>query len=217
MKSFLANCLYFGLPVLVALIGIGFLADGYTDHYYLRYSSPRQTSMILGISRAAVALEPSIIDSSLKKEYPGINMYNFAFMLHMSPYGKVYFDAVKKKLRADAGKAVFIVTVDPWTVANFRDEPEDEAQSREKHYGLDQGGSLSSNPNFLYLINGYGQPYMSVLSTKIKTRFLNRYPDYKLHNDGWLELSYPMDSASVAGRFKTTLNIYSTQYLSTCT
>ncbi len=198
------------------LISIGFLADGYTDPFYLKCTSPKQTSMILGISRAGQALVPSVFDSALATTYPGIDMYNFAFTLHWSPFGKVYLDAISQKLAKDTRQGVFIVTVDPWTIANFKDEQDDIRQQRENNGGLGRTRWMSANPNFSYLINAYSKPYMNVLATKIKDRFFNIRPFWQVHKDGWLEVSRPMDSASVAQRFHTTLDIYSTAYLPYC-
>ncbi len=111
MKSFLLNCIYFGAPLLALLVSVGFLADGRTDKFYLKCASPRQTSMIIGISRAGLGLQPAIFDSALAKEYPQTSLYNFAFTLNWTPYGKVYFDAITKKIAQGTSKGLFIVSV----------------------------------------------------------------------------------------------------------
>ncbi len=72
------------------------------------------------------------------------------------------------------------------------------------------------NPNYSYLINAYDGPYMSVLGKKLGACFFNTHPRWLLHDDGWLEVSAPMDSVAVAQRFRATMNIYINEYLPFC-
>jgi hypothetical protein len=204
------------LPVLVAFIGIGFLADGYTDPFYLKFTSPRQTSLIIGVSRAALGLRPEIFNRALEKEYPQLDLYNFAFAFHSSPFGKVYLDAIENKLQENSKNGLFIITVDPWTIADFTNETGEETRLREYNSFLGRTKWVNGKPNLFYLVNGYDGPYMKILATKVKTRFMNNYPNSYLHENGWMEATFPMDSQSVRRRLQASLDKYDKMYLPQC-
>ncbi|HSC39301.1 MAG TPA: hypothetical protein VLD19_15565 [Chitinophagaceae bacterium] len=216
MKPFLTSCLYFILPAMAVFISIGFMADGYTDHSYLRFTSPKQTAMILGISRAGRGLQPGIFNHTLQKEYPQLSLYNFAFSLDCSPYGEVYLDAIENKLKGTGKKGLFIVTIDPWSVIDFTNEHGDTIRHIENNDILFKVKQVTGRPNFAYLVNGYEKPYIKILTTKVATSLLNDYPEYHLREDGWLEVTQPMDSLSVQKRQQAVLNAYRKLYLPRC-
>lgn len=212
MKSFLSACFLFMLPVLLGLLCIGFLADGYTDPYYLKFVTPRQNAMIIGISRAEIGLRPDVLNPALQASYPGLHLYNFAFDLNISPFGKVYLDAIKRKLDMNSRTGVFIVTADPWSLAADKQNPGDTAAFRENKGCLAKLSWINMNPNFPYLAKCYTGSYTSILTKRIKERRGIPATSF-LHNDGWVELTYPMDSASIARRVRTNLRTYAKTYL----
>lgn len=208
MKSFLITCFYFVIPVLLALGAIGFLADGRTDPYYLKFASPRQGSLVLGISRAGQGLRPDIIDSTLGRQYPHAPLYNFSFTLYGSPYGKVYLDAIRRKLRPGTRNGIFIVTVEPFTLACLGFESPDEQGFRENTGMLATTQWMSTYPNFLYLANNYPKAYTCILTTRIENHYSQDDTGWQLHKNGWFEVNPPMDSTSVAARIKATEAAY---------
>ena len=205
MKQFVTHCLYFVLPVLVALVPIGFLADGYTDPFYLRFTSPRQNALVIGISRTAQGIQPAILNRELQREYPQSRIYNFSFSRDSSPFGELYLNAIRNKLGKDVTNSFFIVGVDPWCISSFGKDPDDPKQFAENNGFLSTTKWVNMNPNFPYLIKGYTDPYGTVLTRKMQTTFFNDFPPTLLHKDGWLEVTVPMDSTSIHTRMQTTL------------
>ena len=115
LKLFIKHILLF-LSILALLhIGLAFLADGTTDDYYLKFSSPKQSSLILGTSRAKQGIIPSVLSSSI--ENSNFSFFNFSFTLKSSPFGLVYFNAIKQKIDLESEDGCFIVTVDPWSIS----------------------------------------------------------------------------------------------------
>ncbi len=195
MNRFIIQVIGFVVVVAISFIAILFQADGRTDAFYLRFTSPRQTSLILGTSRAAQALQPRILDSILDQK-----IYNYAFTAAQSPYGKIYLNSIKKKLSATTKNATFILSVDPWAISSKTKQPNDSLHFREVGLMLDNTPSVSENPNLTYLFNNLGGQYYKILFP-INTKMY-------LHDDGWLELSLNMDSRSIKRRTATKLRHY---------
>jgi hypothetical protein len=208
MKIFLARCLLFGIPVLVALAGVGFLADGYLDPFYLRLTSPRQNALIIGSSRAAQGIQPDVINQALAHEYPQ-TIYNFSFTVTNSPSGKVYFDAIRKKLAPNVKNSFFIVSVDPWSVASVKEAPEDSTQFFEQQTFLGNTPWVNIHPNYIYLIRNYPMPYLTILTVRIHRQVFHDQPSsFLLHDNGWLEAFDPTDSLSEQRHIRSTLSSY---------
>lgn len=170
-------------------------ADGHTDAFYIRFTTPKQQSMILGTSRAAQGLQPTVFEQILKKD---IN--NFAFTVSQSPFGKVYFESIKRKHNKKAG-GLFIIAVDPWSISSQCSLPNNLSQFRENQFCLNKTKIVNMNPNFFYIFSN--------LSGKYKNLLFQRHTDMFLHKNGWLEISnINMDSNSVAARVKRKLETY---------
>jgi len=172
-------------------------ADGYTDAYYLRFTTPKQNSLILGTSRAAQAMQPSVFDGILDKR-----IYNFAFTNSQSPYGSVYFESIKKKIKKESHKGVFVVAVSPWSISSETENLNDNKSFREENLCLDNTTFVNMNPNIQYLLNNYSEPYYKLLFQENKSNVF-------LHNDGWLEVCVKMDSFSVQKRLDSKVATYS--------
>jgi len=153
--------------------------------------------LILGTSRAAQAIEPSILKQILKKDF-----YNFAFTNAHSPYGPVYFNSIKKKLNKDSKESIFIVCVNPWSLSSKRKSLNDSNSFREKNLILANMSIYSQNPNFDYLINAYKGWYANIIKNKFSDEMiLNEY--------GRLEVNIRMDSVSVEKRTDNKIKSYS--------
>src|SRR5690606_33874778 len=189
MKAFLLKCFCFALLILGSIFLVLTQGDGYTDAFYVRFTTPRQTSMILGSSRAAQGVVPRVLDSCLNRQ----GFFNFSFTIGDSPYGPTYLDAIRKKLDPDTRDAIFIVTVDPWTISNECPVGEDTAAFRELKGCLGETKNLNSRPNLQYLLSAFDKRYINLLT---------KNPQMYLHEDGWLEVTVDMDSASVKRRIQ---------------
>ena len=207
MKKFLYKILFFAALLAVVCYLYAFLADGYSDEYYLRVTTPKQSAMIIGISRAAQGLQPAAMDGVLNNAYPGKQLYNFAFSLGLSAYGPVYYKAIQQKLDEHTNNSVFVLEVSPWSIAAAPADPNNLSLFEENNRALDKLHFFNLNPNIEYLFKCYADPYVNLLLNK-----MNDSPFYLLHDDGWLEIKAPMDSASVKRRKEGMIFLYKNDF-----
>jgi hypothetical protein len=130
----------------------------------------------------------------LNKTLPD-SIYNFAFTVAHSPYGPAYLKAIKRKLsETDTTKrAIFIVTVDAWSISDANIDPNDETQFDENKSFLNKLTTVSSKPNIPYLLGFYKNKF-----AKIFDRDTVAY----LHDDGWLEINTRMEPAVIDVRIQ---------------
>ena len=81
-------------PVVLLHLFLGTYAGGNTDSFYKRFTSPRQSNLILGNSRSAQGILPHYM-----KSFNGEPFYNYSFTIFDSPFGDSYLSSVKNKLK----------------------------------------------------------------------------------------------------------------------
>lgn len=196
MKKFLINTAVFLVPFLSVVLIIYQYPQGSIDNFYLRFTSPKQTSLILGSSRSAHGIVPEEINNRLE----GVDIFNYSFSINQSPYGSVYFESIKKKLREDAaGTQIFILAVDPWSISSESKNPNDSTSFRELKGSLAKVNDVNSNPNYEYLIKCLDERNIKLL--------LNS-PITKLHKDGWLEVNANMEENYLQKNIDKKIGIY---------
>jgi hypothetical protein len=172
-------------------------ADGRSDAFYLRFTTKKQTNLIIGTSRAAQALQPKIFDEILKKEQP---FFNYAFTLAQSPFGPVYLSSIQKKLDTTKTNGIFIVTVDPWTICSETKDPNDSTNFREADLALANTANVNIKPNLGYLYHNFGGKYHQILFPVHSKMYL--------HGDGWLEVNLRRDTATINERTSKRMKTY---------
>ena len=180
MSKFLLKII--GLTTLISSIYflLGFLADGKTDPFYLRFTSPKQSSLIIGTSRAAQGIVPKILNNIILKDNLEGDLYNYSFTILHSPFGETYYNAIEKKLDRQTIKGLFIIAVDPWSIASRTDLN----HFREARLELSKIKTFNEFPNYDYLKNAYKKSFFHLLKNKITP-----IDFMELHEDGWLEVS----------------------------
>lgn len=186
MKKFLIESSLFSVAIIASVYFVFLQADGKSDPFYFRTTTPKQSSLILGTSKAAQGLIPEFINPYLETD-----IYNFSFTVAHSPFGPAYLSAIEKKLDPRTKDGIFIITVDPWSISSDGIDPNDENQFGESKSFMGTLSSFSSKPNVSYILNSYGDNYIKIL--------LN-FSQMEVHDDGWLEVFPPMDSTSVKNR-----------------
>lgn len=200
MKRFIHKLLLFILPIFIFIVFVSFIAGGYTDPFYVRFTTPKQKNLIIGTSRAAQGLQPEIFNKILNA-----NIYNYAFSVTHSPFGKVYYESILKKHNKEKN-GIFIITIDPWSISSWCKDPNDLNQFRENELCLNNTRYVNLYPNLEYLYKNLNGKYIDIILPPSKNMFL--------HNNGWLEVSgIPMDSASVNQRILDKIATYRTEYL----
>jgi len=187
MKQFLFKTLLFSAPVFIVGGILFLLADGYSDPFYIRFTTPPQSSLILGTSRAAQGVQPQVINAVLGRH----DLFNYSFTRGNSPYGPIYLNSIKKKLNPDTKNGIFIITVDAFSLASDAKNPNDISSFEEESSILAATKYVNTNPNISYLISAYDQQYIKLLW---KNKYVLGNKNMLLHNDGWLELTVDMNA-----------------------
>ncbi|WP_345223418.1 hypothetical protein [Hymenobacter koreensis] len=168
---------------------------GRVDPFYRRFTSGPASSLIIGSSRAAQGLQPRVLAPALlgRGRYQG-PMLNFAFTITNSPYGPAYLAQIKKKVAAHTRNGVFLLAVDPWVLSCDSTERQDQRLREDKSF-MSKLHAAALNPNIEYILRFGDRPLYQLFAVPP----LKNYDIY-LHADGWLEMTVPLDSASVQER-----------------
>ena len=202
MNRFLINILIVSLCILVTHIILGIFANGSTDNFYLRFTSSKQNSLIIGTSRSAQGIHPDIVDSVLNLE-DNNSLYNYSFSVNNSSYGKEYYYAIKNKINKSAKNGLFIITVDPWSISSDTSLNDNEIDIESIFYSKKY---YNSYPNYEYLIKNYRKGWGNILLKRVESNILfgNEHSLGKingsftyLRKDGLLEVHTSMDSVYV--------------------
>lgn len=190
MRKFLIKAgIALGLAVAVHGITVLLFANGKIDGFYLRFTTPAQHALVLGNSRAAQGVVPDVVDATLEELGFEGKLFNYGFSLSTSPYGPYYLASIKKKLDPATKNGLFIVCVDPWSISRKADLPTDDTlryfDSRNLPYNMH---FVNINPNLEYLFKNYykGWGDMIIANTARTERIA-------LHENGWLEVTVPMN------------------------
>ena len=194
MRKFLIKTVLFSLVLMASIYGVFLVADGNSDPFYMRVATPKQSSLILGSSKAAQGILPSI----LNVEIPNTEIFNFSFTVGQSPYGPSYLEGIKKKLDTTSQNGIFIITVDAYSISATKEAPDNAALFPENDSFLATTMFVNERPNLDYLIHQYSEPYYKILA--------NKSPLF-LHDNGWLEVtvddSYSQNDAALNRSVKT--------------
>ncbi len=173
MKKFILEVIA-SFGILSGLITLLLLqADGNLDRYYLKFTTPRQASLILGSSRAAEGVVPEILNKRLS--YPDV--YNYAFNGEFSPYGPYYLESIKSKIDPKEKKGLFIICVNPKLLIKTQQKG-----FRESNTLLGKVTEVSKKPNFSYFMDYYPERWGNIIYKK----YISNNSIF-LHDDGWLE------------------------------
>lgn len=194
LKVLLATGAAFGLHALA-----GLFADGHLDAYYLRFTGPRRGALILGTSRAAQGIRPQALSDRLHGTSRHAPL-NFSFTVSHSPYDAAYLHAILGKLDHGVKDGLFIVTVDPWSLAE-RLAKDSEARALGL---LGNQWIFNGTPNYEYLVRNAETGWGSFMGGPLH----DLEPETTIMPDGWLRYSVRQDSAAVAKRTAKTVKLY---------
>lgn len=186
--------LLLGAVGLLAGLGIGLgLQRGYVDAFYARFAAPAAGSLVLGTSRAAQGIKPSVLAARLGKRYAG-PWLNYAFTLAESPYGPGYLGSIQRKLAPGTRHGLFVLAVDPWSLALPKAVLDKQPLVfPEANSMVSQLRNVSQSPNLDYLAHYLHKPFYQLLLDTNPAHVIER-----LHPDGWLEIALPPPSADTA-------------------
>ena len=204
MKTFLTKTTIALLIAGACYLAAGFMADGTTDEYYLRFTTSRQKSMVLGGSRSAQGLHPAVFNSAPYPMHFEGPLYNYSFTIAHSPYGPSYLRAIVAKLDTRARNGIFIVQVDPWLLSASKHDPNDILRMTERQRALGKMLTFNWHPNYEYILRYYDRGLGAL------GHWPQGDPDTNavLQNDGNLQLHITMDTATVAERTRRKAALY---------
>lgn len=202
MKRFILKLALFSVFPFASLLGVFLLENGTTDPFYQRFTTPKQNSLVLGTSKAAQGIVPSVINEELNGVFEG-KIYNYSFTVNSSPFGPVYLESIKRKLTDESRPGYFIVTVDPWSISSDVRAPNDLRFFEESGNFLDQNKFVDLRPNLWYLMFNYDRCFYEILLLKF-TSYTS-----KLHNDGWFQAGKLTTESTRTEKRKLKVNQYS--------
>ncbi|AZA53035.1 hypothetical protein EG348_08425 [Chryseobacterium sp. G0201] len=191
MKKFLFKISFYIFGIIAVLLFLGTYADGNTDDNYMHFTGPKPSNMILGDSRGVQAVVPDILDQKFKDR----KFSNFAFNIADSPYGKVYFEAIKKKIDPDTKNGIFILTVDPWNLSINKDI-KTEKEYAENNSALADMHFYDVNPNYEYLFKHFSKTWFYIYRDREEVGKSNTF----LHKNGWMEVTVNVHPDSIGKR-----------------
>jgi hypothetical protein len=178
MKDFLTKAILF---FILTMVGLAFLLLKYgyfVDYFYEKFTTPKQTSLILGDSRSMQGIQPRIINQELKNDGYDLPIFNYSFTIAQINYGKPYTESIKKKLQS-SNNGLFIISVHPWLLTEREGDDLKNGIYSERSNPPHNMVFTNISPNFEYFVRNF--KYFHFRSIIKQTA--------ELHKDGWLEES----------------------------
>ncbi len=212
IQFFTPICLVLGAFLIVLLVKY----DSKIDPYYAKIKKVHPEGLIIGTSRAAQALDPSVWG----------NMYNFAFTQAFTPFDSTYFGLIKRfhpiesqnvshvltspNKNKDKQK-IHLITVDPWSLCSFPGDVNESGNSSFINY---IEPSSMGNVNLSYLF--------AYMPTKWSEVVRNCFAPHRVNDNGRYVVSfnYEQMQANFRSNFKEKLiynkkkEVYQSGYIS---
>jgi len=201
--------LYFLLLGILAglyLLTIYFRPD-LVDNFYIKFTTEKANSMIIGTSRSAQGIMPSIINDRICNDNNAI--INHSFAIGPSSFGPNYYKEIIGKLKENTSNGIYILSVDPWSLATESTNVNDDSLKFfeiERKLFVGNLSSSSENPNFDYLYNYWNNRFLPFGNG---FKHLINYEGLLVpHPDGWLEVNITMDSILLNNRINRSTEEY---------
>lgn len=199
MKKFLIRLSLFSCIALLATSLVLMKYGGYIDYFYLKFTTPKQHSFILGDSRSFQGIQPRIVDAELKDKGFELPMFNYSFTITQAAYGPAYTESVKRKMDPDTKNGLFIINVNPWVLAQREKDDFENGIFMEADHPPHNMRWVNMNPNFEYVVKNFNYLHIRALFKQ----------NSELHPDGWMEeRNLPKDSATFVGWKQNQYKIY---------
>lgn len=197
MKKFSLKFLIF--LIISSLTFIVFLNQykSYIDYYYIKFTSSKQHSFIIGDSRSFMGIRPDIIDKEIKNfEHP---MFNYSFTITNSSYGDCYLNSIKRKLDPNTKNGLFILSINPFVLAERENDTIQKGIYHEANLPPHNIYFQSINPNLEYVFKNFKNFHFKGFYRK----------NSKVHNDGWQEvMNLPTDSITSMNLVKNNIKTF---------
>jgi len=182
MKKFVIKCVIFLLLFGGLFIFVLSRYGGYTDYFYVKFTTPKQHSMILGDSRSMQGILPAILNQNLDSRFEK-PIYNYSFTLGQIAYGPAYLKSIERKLDPNTKNGIFILNVSPWILAEREMDDPKNGRFFETDMPPHNMECVDRNPNLEYVYRNFRYFHFKAIFRRIT----------KTHRDGWLEQQLPND------------------------
>lgn len=193
MIRFITKIVLFSIFPIASFWLVLIFDQGRTDSFYRRFTTPRQSALILGNSKAAQGIVPNVLDAELMGLF-NVSVYNYSFSVNNSPYGSIYLNSIKRKLNENVRGSYFIVTIDPWGISSYKEDPNDTSIFDENNKFLHEVKKVDLDPNWYYLNGHYKNSFY-----EIPLQWIKPGPS-KLHDNGWFETKREMSENAISYR-----------------
>ena len=150
------------------------------DPFYVKFTTPKVNSMIIGDSRSLQGLNPSVFNEKLKKEDYSLPMFNFSFTTDQARIGPLYRKSILRKLNKNSDKGLFIIALDGIMMASDIKKDNMNGEFWENNQPPHNMFFVDKNPNYEYFIKNLSYfDFRRIFKKK-----------YTTHKDGFQTLKY---------------------------
>ena len=86
---------------------------GNIDYFYVKFTSPKTKSMIIGDSRSLQGIQPTVINSYFKNNDLNLPILNYSFTIAQALIGPLYNESILKKIDKTSNNGLFIIAITP--------------------------------------------------------------------------------------------------------
>tara|TARA_R110000868_G_scaffold317430_2_gene578264 strand:- start:4844 stop:5770 length:927 start_codon:yes stop_codon:yes gene_type:complete len=186
MKKFLLKSLLYFMICFTLVSVILLCFGGYADYFYVKFTTPKAKSMIIGGSRSMQGIQPRIINEKLKELNYDLPIFNYSFTIAQAPIGAPYTASILKKLDQTTTNGLFIISITPWMLSDNIEKDVD-GKYREADDLPHNMVNVTMNPNYEYLAKNLSYFHFKGIFRQKS----------QMHKDGWLEESnLPKDTTT---------------------
>ena len=176
MKTFLFKIALFTFIISVFITLILNFYGGYIDPFYVKFTTPKQHSLIIGDSKSYQGIQPSVINNELKNKFD-LPMFNYSFTIAQCAYGEGLLKSIENKLDTNTKNGLFILTVNPWILAEREQDDFENGHFFEDDLPPQNMTFASMKPNFEYFFKNFNYFHFKAIFRK----------NTKINEDGWIE------------------------------
>ncbi len=117
MKKFIYKTIIYGIGFLLLLFIFINSFGSYIDYFYLKFTTPKASSMVIGDSRSFQGIQPELIDSLVSDSFYDKSLYNYSFTIGQFSYDSVNYISMKRKHNEKANNGLYILSIHPWVLS----------------------------------------------------------------------------------------------------
>jgi len=177
MRKYLLKIILFLSICFVILTFIMLQFGGNIDYFYVKFTTPKAKSLIIGDSRSMQGIQPKIMNSKLANSKYELPIFNYSFTVAQASISPLYNNSIEKKLDDSSKNGLFIISITPWMLASDKKNNNALGEYRESDSPPHNMNYVNVNPNYEYLFKNLNYFHFKSLFRRSST----------MHKDGWLE------------------------------